>query len=86
MRSVRASAGGSRRGVVVPSPASEVGGSAGGSGAGSGSLASHTLQSPRERGSGNFAYIELYTLQDPGATNQIADFQRYHNHAHVQCY
>ena len=23
------------------------------------SLASHTLQSPRERGSGNFAYIEL---------------------------
>ena len=23
------------------------------------SLASHTLQSPRERGSGNFAYVEL---------------------------
>ena len=39
------------------------------------SLASHTLQSPRERGSGNLAYIELYTLQDSGAANQIESFQ-----------
>ena len=38
MRSTRVSAGGSR-GVVVPSPASEVGGSAGGTGGGSGGSA-----------------------------------------------
>ena len=38
MRSMRVSAGGSR-GVVVPSPASEVGGSAGGTGGGSGGSA-----------------------------------------------
>ena len=38
MRSMRASAGGSR-GVVVPSPASEVGGSAGGTGGRSGGSA-----------------------------------------------
>ena len=48
------------------------------------SLTSHTLQSQRERGSGNFAYTKLYTLQDPGATNQIAAFQHYHSHTHVQ--
>ena len=44
MQSVRASAGGSRRGIVVPSPASEVGGSAGGSGGGSGGSAMLEVQ------------------------------------------
>ena len=34
------------------------------------SLASHTLQSPRERGSDNFAYIELYMLQDPAWSDE----------------
>ena len=28
------------------------------------SLASHTLQSPRERGSGNLAYTELYSATE----------------------
>ena len=45
------------------------------------SLASHTLQSPRERGSGNLAYTELYTLQDSEAANQIESFQ--HDVTHI---
>ena len=40
----------------------------------------------RERGYGNFAYIELYTLQDPGVTNQIAAFERYHSAITAHCY
>jgi hypothetical protein len=44
-----------------------------------------TLQS-QESLVANFAYmyIELYLLQDLGATNQIAAFQRYLSHAPAQ--